>query len=192
MPTLDASSSMIFMKVGRHDGEAFEDIIRRKREEYDKTGMIFWGYGGGTMHPISKVQPFCKMHIDHGEDIRLIMCEIQSDHPYTAAYATEFSRDGELWEPIPKGIRVTGSRYALVLDEIMEGDLSVDLSHYRVGIGPSAGKVASDYIAGRVDKGLLERSGIPNEEIPSKVIESRFQARLKEPFAVLLRTTTET
>lgn len=191
MPTLDASSSMIFMKVGRHDGEDFEDIIRRKREEFDRTGMIFWGYGGGTMHPISKVQPFCKMHIEHGEEIRLIMCEIQSEHPYTAAYATEFSRDGEVWEPIPKGIKVTGSRYALVLNEITEGDLSVDLSHYRVGIGPSAGKVASDYIAGRVDKGLLERSGIPNEEIPPKVVQSRFQASVKEPFAVLLRTTTK-
>lgn len=191
MAALDASSAMIFMKVGRHDGEAFDDIIRRKRHEYERAGMIFWGYGGGTMHPISKVQPFCKMHIDHGEQIRLIMNEIQSDHGFTAAYATEFSRDGETWEPIPEGIRVTGSRYALVLDEIIEGDLDLDLSHYRVGIGPSSGKVASSYISGRVDKGCLERVGLPNEETTPKIVHSRYQARLKEPFAVMLRTTSE-
>ncbi len=191
MSAVDASAAMIFMKVGRHDGESFDDIIRRKRQEFDRAGMIFWGYGGGTMHPVSKVQPFCRMHIDHGEQIRLIMQEIQSEHGFTAAYATEFSRDGENWEPIPEGIRVTGSRYALVLDEIVEGDLDVDLTDYRVGIGPSAGRIASKYIAGRVDKGCLERSAKVNEPVASKIIHSRYQARLKDPFAVVLRTTTE-
>ena len=191
MGIIDASQAMVFMKVGRHDGEAFDDIIRRKREEYQRTGMIFWGYGGGTMHPVSKVQPFCKTQLIQSPSIALIMQEIASEHEFTAAYATQYSRDGENWDEIPEGIRVTGSRYALVLDEIVEGDLEIDLSHYRVGIVPSIGRGASNYILGRVDKGCLEFSGKPNDGTPNKIIQSRYQARLKDPYAVLLRSGTE-
>ncbi|MBA1158920.1 MULTISPECIES: hypothetical protein [Microvirga] len=180
--------SMIFMKVGRHADETFEDIIERKRREYDKAGKIFWGYGGGTMHPISKLQPFVSHRIEHGDDITLVMQEIVSNH-YEAAVATEYSKDGINWEPIPEGIEVRGSRYAVVLDEIQEGDLSFDLSEYRVGYGPSEGKIASNYIMGRVDKGCLVRADKHNEVVPRKLVQSRYFAKLQRPYGVLLRTT---
>ena len=192
MPNDADLDAIIFMKVGRHAGEDFEAIIERKRREYDAAGMILWGYGGGTLHPIQRVQPFARLKVKEGNRITLVMQEIDSNHPDTEVYATEFSRDGETWEPIPKGIRVTGSRYALVLDEIKAGDLDIDLGEYRVGGGPSAGKIGSEYIKGRVDKGCLERVGAPNEEGHSKVIRSTFTAKLKEPYAVLLRTDTGT
>lgn len=181
--------AIVFMKVGRHAGETFEEIVERKRREYATAGRIFWGYGGGTMHPTQKVQPFAGMKIKEGKQITLVMQGILSNHPDTEVYATEFSRDGETWEPMPNGIRVRGSRYALVLDEIEEGDLNIDLANYRVGIGPSEGKVASKYIKGRVDKGCLDLSGPANTEgTPSRIVQATYFARLREPYAVLLRS----
>lgn len=42
---------------------------------------------------------------------------------------------------------------------------------------------------GRVDKGCLDRAGPPNEdESSSKIIQARYFARLREPYAVLLRS----
>lgn len=180
--------AIVFMKVGRHAGETFEQILERKRREYERAGAIFWGYGGGTMHPITKVQPFVQSVIQRGKDIRLLMQSMDSRHPDTEVVATEFSRDGVIWEPVPAGIEVRGSRYALVLDEIESGELELDLDAYAVGIGPSAGKNAAGYIRGRVDKGLLERTAeAPARAEDSKIVKVNYAAKLKEPFAVLLR-----
>lgn len=175
------------MKVGRHAGEDFAEILDRKRAEFARTGMIFWGYGGGTMHPIQRVQPFARMKIEQGVGLTLLMEPIDSRHPPTEAVAKEYSRDGINWQTVPEGITVRGSRYALVLDEIHAGDLDIDLAQYRVGIGPSAGRVASEYVQGRVDKACLERveGGVPAGE--SKIIRVDHSATLKEPYAVLLR-----
>ncbi len=38
----------LFMKVGNHAGEQWEQILTRKRKEYEATGMCFWGYGGNA------------------------------------------------------------------------------------------------------------------------------------------------
>ena len=184
---------IIFMKVGRHAGETFEEILARKRREYDDAGAIFWGYGGGTMHPTQKVHPFVRMHIDQGAGTRLVMQEMNSQHPATDVYATHFSADGVSWERIPTGVNVRGSRYALVLDQIEEGDLlDLDLNDYRVGAGPSAGKPAGSYIRGRVDKGCLDRVD-PSDATASgstepKIVPVRFSALLQAPYAVLLKT----
>ena len=189
--------SVIFMKVGRHAGEDFDQILERKRREYEQTGMIFWGYGGGTMHPIQRVQPFVRMRVEHGQRVVIVMKEVDSRHPDTEVYATEYSRDGVHWEAIPEGVRVRGSRYALVLDEIREGDLTLDLNRYQVGVGPSAGKRASNYIRGRVDKGCLDRLEIgqgeehrnaENQAEGGNIIRVQHIATLREPFAVLLRS----
>jgi len=179
--------AIVFMKVGRHAGEDFEHILVRKRAEYERTGKIFWGYGGGTMHPIQRVQPFARMKIEQRVGLTLVMQPIDSRHPDTEAFAKEYSRDGIHWEPVPEGIRVRGSRYALVLDEIRVGDLDIDLGQYRVGIGPSAGRLATDYVQGRVDKACLEHieGTVPGGE--SKIIRVNPSASLREPYAVLLR-----
>ena len=179
--------AIVFMKVGRHAGEDFEEILARKRAEYESTGMIFWGYGGGTMHPIQRVQPFARMKIEQHVGLTLVMQGIDSRHPDTEAFAKEYSRDGINWVPVPEGILVRGSRYALVLDEIHEGDLGIDLGQYRVGIGPSAGRLATEYVKGRVDKACLEHIEGSVAGGESKVVTVNPSAALKEPYAVLLR-----
>jgi hypothetical protein len=185
MIELAPDEPFVFMKVGRHAGETLEEILERKQRELDAAGRIFWGYGGGTMHPLQKVQPFVRSRLEHGEQIKLLMQTIDSRHPDTAAFATEFSADGVNWEPIPEGVQVRGSRYALVLGEIKSGEGELDLSAYRVGAGPSTGRNAAGYIRGRVDKGCLD-PGSPDPEHPH-IVPVHFEAGLIAPYAVLLR-----
>ena len=174
----------IFMKVGDHAAEAWEQILERKRREYIETGMIFWGYGGGACHPINQVQPFAKLALKEMDDVVLVMDYIRSNADPDIVPATEYSKDGVIWEPIPKGIKVTGSRYALVLDQINPGDLDISLNRYEVAVGPSAGKPADAYLQGRTDKACFVKSVTErvHDPVPNKPQrKAAFYARLKDP-----------
>jgi len=182
-----AKDAFIFMKVGKHANETFEAILERKRREYERAGMTFWGYGGTACHPLRQVQPFARMQIKKQGKIYLLMEPINSNANPEVAPAKEYSEDGVNWNPIPDGIVVTGSRYALVLDEIMPADLMIPLNDYAVAIGPSQGKPASDYVNGRVDKGCFEiNSATPKIDEP-RLCKIEYSAQLQDPFAVLLR-----
>lgn len=197
MPNIDrispsvgaAPKSFIFMKVGDHAGETFEQIMARKMAERDAAGMIFWGYGGAACHPISQVQPFLRLKVQEGEPPVLLMHGVRSNADQDQFPAEEYSEDGVNWRKIPKGIRVTGSRFALVLDEIRPVDFNVDVRGYEVGIGPSRGKLADQYLLGRTDKACLTQTagrvaGIPDERLIKRI---DYLAPLQEPYAVMLR-----
>jgi hypothetical protein len=180
------TDAFIFMKVGDHAGESFNKILTRKRREYEKTGMTFWGYGGNACHPINQVRPFALSTVKKAGSIYLLMQSIHSNADPDILPAKEYSPDGINWEKIPKGIIVTGSKYALVLDEISPADLEIDMNQFKVGIGPSRDKKASDYLTGRTDKACLthDLSSI-NEESPN-IKKIDFIAKLKDPYAVVL------
>lgn len=180
----------LFMKVGNHAGETWDQILTRKKREFDQAGMIFWGYGGNACHPISQVQPFSRASIAEQGSIYLVMQPIDSRAEPDVVEATEYSADGIEWLPLPRGIKVTGSRYALVLDEIKPGDLEIPLNQFEVGIGPSIGRPAEAYLKGHTDKACLIASGKPRlTDMPSSKLLRRIEytAALKDPFAVLLR-----
>ena len=181
--------AFVFMRVGNHAGEDFESILERKRREYEASGMIFWGYGGTTLHPIRHVQPFAKMRIAQEGSINIVMQAIDSKADPDVLPANEYSVDGVNWEPIPSGIEVTGSKYAIVLDEIIPGQLDLNLGDFEVGIGPSRGRNAAQYLRGRVDKGcFVSRDAKDTDpEVQPKIVPIGFQARLLDPFAVMLR-----
>ena len=181
--------AFIFMRVGNHAGEDFDSILKRKQQELNDAGMIFWGYGGTTLHPVRQVQPFAKMWVEQRGSIQLVMQPIDSKADPDILPATEFSVDGIVWEQIPRGIVVTGSRYAIVLDEIEPGNLDLNLRDFEVGIGPSRGRNAAQYLKGRVDKGCFVASKSTDEEIGSSmpIVSIGFQAKLLEPYAVMLR-----
>ena len=183
------SQAFIFMRVGNHAGEDFDSILKRKQQEFNDAGMIFWGYGGTTLHPVRQVQPFAKMWVEQRGSIQLVMQPIDSKADPDILPATEYSIDGIVWEQIPRGIAVTGSRYAIVLDEIEPGNLDLNLRDFEVGIGPSRGRNAAQYLKGRVDKGCFVASKSTDEEIGSSrpIVSIGFQAKLLEPYAVMLR-----
>ena len=174
LPPITIPDRFLFMKVGNHAGETWDQILTRKRKEFDRAGMSFWGYGGAACHPISQVQPFARLTLQANEKIMLIMEPIRSNWDQDSAFATEFSRDGILWEPIPKGINVSGSKYALVLDEIKPGDLEVSLNEFEVGVGPSVGKPAESYLQGRTDKACFVRSKAPRVAQPGEKVLAKW------------------
>jgi hypothetical protein len=180
--------AFLYMKVGNHAGERFEAILERKSKEREQAGRTFWGYGGTACHPLMQVQPFARLYVKTQGRIYLLMEPVDSRADPDIEPAKEFSADGAAWHPIPKGIQVTGSRYAVVLDDIQPIDIEVALDQFTVGVGPSRGKSAMEYLQGRIDKGCLVRSPEPVEaKDPPLRKQLKFAAKMIEPYAVLLR-----
>lgn len=186
---LHPGDGFIFMKVGVHAQESLKDIIARKQKELKEAGVSFWGYGGNTCHPTTKVQPFVSTLADQGREVYLCMNEMVSKHFADPVRAEEFSADGgATWEKVPGPVNVLGSRYALVLKSLETTDFDLSLGHTKVGIGMQIGKSGVAYIQGRVDKACLEMTSealTPPEN--DRVIKIGLAAKLHKPYAVLLR-----
>jgi len=179
----DIPDRFIFMKVGDHANENWTSILKRKQKEISDAGVSFWGYGGNTCHPL-RVQQFADFK--KVGDLYLLMQTIKSNSHQVLGVASEFSVDGSKWEPIPQGVTVTGSKYALLLGEIQPGDLTLGLSQCTIGIGDSCGKLAVDYLKGRIDKACLE---VNNERPidPETIRRVSVTAKMIEPYAVFVR-----
>ena len=182
-------AGLIFMKVGLHAQESIEDIVNRKQREFEETGSIFWGYGGNTCHPLTMVQPFAKEVERSGNQVLIVMQKMNSRHAAPPEIAKQYSDDGVNWQPIPKGIEVRGSRYALILDELRVEEFELDLGELQVGVGPSRGRKADKYLIGQADKGCFfykpRELPVPQDQQVVKPIE--LVARVKKPYAVLLK-----
>lgn len=185
---LKSGDPFIFMKVGVHAREPLKEIIERKRKEIAKAGVSFWGYGGGTCHPLTAVQPFVKEYVGNGLNVRLLMQEITSNHWAPPVRAEECSADGIHWEKIHKEINVTGSRYALVIDSLDEIEEAITLDQASVGIGRLKGSAADRYIRGHVDKACLVYSPTEAKDEAQPIV-LKLAARVVAPYAVLLKQT---
>ncbi len=175
------------MKVGTHAREPLPDIIARKRKEIEEAGFSFWGYGGGTCHPLTMVQPFAQDFVKRDGVIYLCMQSMNSQHFALPARAREYSVDGTQWQLIPEPVNVKGSRYALALGELREEEFDLPLGNTRVAIGNSQGRAGDQYIAGHVDKACLE-VGPAGTDAGGRSVKISLVARLVEPYAVLVRS----
>ncbi len=185
---LRPGSGFVFMKVGTHAGEDLDDIIVRKRKEIADEGYALWGYGGNTCHPLSTVQPFARDFVKRNGVIYLCMQPMTSRHAAPPARAKEMSGDGISWEPVPQGINVVGSRYAMAIRDLHSEEFDLALADTRVAVGMSAGRRGDRYITGRVDKGCLELVGDNDGPDTSEAhVRIGLVARLVEPYAVLVR-----
>lgn len=132
--------NIIYMKYGVHASESIDSIIKRKTEEIKKCQQMFWGYGGVLCHPLNQVQPFLKENLLKGEKTYLLLSQTQSKLNNAPSTAMTYSCDKVEWQPIPNGIKVLGSKYAIVCKSIEQCDFCIDLSNYIVSIGNSMGK----------------------------------------------------
>lgn len=171
------------MKVGPHGDETLSEIFQRKilEEAESVHGYAYWGYGGAVCHPTRQVQPFAS--IARGE-VGVIFIETTSNPFLPPTVATQLSVDSVKWLPISSG-RVTSSKWALTLHELRLVNTEIDLAEFEVAIGPSEGRILSDYLKGRCDKGCVrrrEQAGLPPYQV--RVIAT---ARLCPPYAVFLK-----
>ena len=177
--------AILFMKVGTHAAEPLADIIQRKRREISDAGYAMWGYGGNTCHPSTTVQPFAASHAGAGRVIRLCMHPMESKHFAEQVRADEFSTDGFSWYPVPRGINVLGSRYALCIGSLYHADWDLALDQTQVVIGKSKGRSGEEYIKGRVDKACLEVVG--SSSSGGRSVHIGLVAEIIQPYAVFLR-----
>jgi len=144
--------NIIFMKYGVHASESIESIIKRKTEEIGRCRKMFWGYGGVLCHPLNQVQPFLTENVLRKEKTYLLLSKTHSELNNAPQIARMYSCDKMNWEPIPDGIKVLGSKFAIVCGSIEQCDFDLDLSGYIVPVGNCKGRRLSQYIRGRVDK----------------------------------------
>lgn len=187
-------AGIIFMKVGTHAQESLEDIIKRKQKEIDQEGIAMWGYGGGTCHPLTMVQPFAKSFEKKGGAIYLCMEEMESRHFAEPKRAEQSSADGLTWTDVPEAINVRGSRYALVIKDLRRETFDLPLANTKVAVGNQLGRTGNLYVSGRVDKACLEitvagsePSAADQEGGVPKITRISLVARLEPPYAVFLR-----
>lgn len=185
---LKPGGNILYMKVGIHAQETLEDIIARKSREIDQAGYAFWGYGGNTCHPITKVQPFVQRVLNAGP-IYLCMEKMNSKHFAEPIRADLYSENGVDYQPIHPAINVLGSRFALAIKSLQQVEYELPLQRTKVAVGECTGRTGSAYIKGRVDKACLEIT--PEFVYPPDPEESitkiSLVAELCEPYAVFLK-----
>ena len=186
---LRPNQNILFMKVGVHARETLKDIVARKKREIEAAGYAFWGYGGNTCHPITKVNPFVQEALERKNTIYLCMQEIESSHYEEPIRAESYSCDGINYKTIPREISVLGSRYAVAIKDLELEEFNLPLDKTIVSIGDCKGRRGDKYIKGRVDKACLTLVDDVNltqstDEVNIKV---SLVAEVCEPFAVLLK-----
>lgn len=185
---IQSLENIIFMKYGEHASENVESIIERKSKEHDGEEKVFWwGYGGKVCHPLKQVQPFIKECQRMGQKVYLVLSPTPSPNiGDSGTRAIEFSKDKENWERIAESINVYGSDYALVCNNLRKVDFTLDLSKYEVAVGAKKGKVLSDYISGRNDKGCAYLIREPKDYKP-QFVQIDYIAEIIDPYAVFVR-----
>ncbi|MBN9546996.1 MAG: hypothetical protein J0I19_16140 [Alphaproteobacteria bacterium] len=188
---ISPKTGILFMKVGVHAQESLEAIIARKTKEIEDEGFALWGYGGNTCHPSTMVQPFAREFEHRGGNIVLCMQEMVSNHFAEQVRADDYSINGMEWQSIPKGIKVLGSRYALVIKNLRKTEEILELDKTRVAVGNSMGRSGDKYVQGRVDKACLELAPAAQDTGDQpKTVAINLVADIASPYAVFLRNRT--
>lgn len=151
-------SNLIVMKYARSEGESGDAVLLDKASDLLSVGLFMWGYNGTVCNPATQVNPFLKRASERGEGVYLALVRTHTLYRPGGAPARACSPDGVDWEGLPDGVRVSGSRYGLLCDDLMLSREVVDLAGYEVAVGPSAGRGLAGYIRGRNTKACAVRS----------------------------------
>jgi hypothetical protein len=178
--SLDQPSPIVVMKAGLHNGERWDHIVERKLNEARVSGVAYWGYGGSVCHPLTQVQPLAAQ----GRPVTVLMIRTDSDFIGNPTYASQASRDGKSWGPIPDGVETSG-RYALVLRSLQKVNFDLDLGAYEVAVGPKERTPLTEYLRLRVDKACARLTSVPRGSDRRQVV---LRAELVAPHAVVLKT----
>jgi hypothetical protein len=176
---------IIVMKIGVHAGENLEDIISRKKTEGTNSG-IYWGYGGTLIHPTRQVIPFVIESLNQGSLPLLFMCKTTSKLQVSKEpiQAKQYSVDGRLWESLPDGVKITGSKYALICKSITNDNFQIKANNYIVATGRRRGEPLDKYMKYHIDKACACYKDSIDESLEMTI---SCVGELCEPYAVLLR-----
>lgn len=180
--------SILIMKIGPQGEENLPEIIERKNREAEIPGFAYWGYGGVNCSPL-RVQNWVKELKKEGKSVKVLFSITPSlFHGTHIPDAKELSEDNVSWYHVSQETRITVSKYALVLKNLRESNFALDLNAYEIAVGPSRGKILTNYLKGQSDKALAQRINHPiknDTEIKERKIS--FTADVVEPYAVFVR-----
>jgi hypothetical protein len=179
---------IVYRKSGFFADEPLDAILERKRQEHRRAGYFFWGYGGTLCHPSTQIRPFVQQVIRNGEKPYLVMSYTNSELRQEPKPATQFSIDKRTWLPLPVGINVYGSRFAVICGEPHQCALPLDFQSFVVAIGDSINCPLHKYIRHRVDKACAQRNLEQSGTVLSGAQTTIFWiAEIVEPYAVFLQ-----
>lgn len=200
--------AFIFMKVGDYGEDTLEKIVERKQRELNEVGETYWAYGGktgrGPLHPKNQIQPFAGKWMKEPGSVQVLMEKIDGGYnielPAAKKYSAVDSVDEKDWNCLPSGIYLSQTKWALVLDEIMECDLTIDLREFEVHRPGKKAINATQYMAFRGMKELTGRKRGANKgclvtaestydgpDAPKAEVCVSYKASLKFPYAVFLK-----
>ncbi len=178
--------AIVFMKIGYHCDESLEEIIKRKKEEENKTGKIFWGYGGSFLHPLTQLKPFIQKALQRKLNPVLLLSLTPSKYIAQPKLAKEYSPDRKIWFPLPKGVLVKGSKFAIICRNLKKVNVKINLNVYEVAIGKNKGRPLGEVIKARVDKAC----GFLNPRYAHykrREVKISYIAEIIRPYAVFLK-----
>jgi hypothetical protein len=173
----------VFMKVGSHGDESFDEILERKSREQSSAKFMLWGYSGMLLNPIH-LSRYLKTVWDDGYHPLLLMQETKSPFKNNPVRSTHFSINKIDWLPLPSNVWTCGCDKAIVCRNLSRVDFEINLADYRVAIGPSNGKSLSDYLRFRTDKACARHDAEQNGEATMAPIA--WVAEILPPFAIYL------
>lgn len=178
--------NIVLMKFGTHGNESSKSILSRKHEELLDSGFVFWGYNGVLCHPLNQINPFVAANQEKGEKTFLVLCKtIQEKKSSDCIDSIEmhraqlFSLDKKIWEPIPKGVNVTNSKYAVICSSFEDCDFDIDISQYILPFANPKNCRMSNYLGWRKNKACGLYSPSELEIIPAKLSHISVIAEIK-------------
>ena len=75
--------NVIIMKYGVHAQEDVQNIIIRKKREYNEVGKIFWGYNGVLCNPRTQVLPFLEENQKKRQVMLIFLFKISTKYMIT-------------------------------------------------------------------------------------------------------------
>jgi len=174
------------MKVGPHSGFDLDKIIEIKKREEKIYGKFYWGYAGTFCHPEKVIDFVNKSLLDYGRAPMMYMSATASKYFSDIGRISEYSIDGKNYKHLPKGITLTGCKYAIIAKKIKKVDFSIDLNKYIIVNGSCQGKALGEYIRYHVNKACAMYKN-DTAITTSRFVKISFVAELTNQYAIFLR-----
>lgn len=177
--------NIVFMKYGAHGNESSKSILSRKHDELIETGCVFWGYNGVLCHPSNQLNPFVQANKKNGEKTFLVLSKtlqeksVDCDTDIELKRAELFSFDRKQWEPIPIGVNVTNSKYAVVCSSFEDCDFKLDASQYILPFANPQNCRMSNYLGWRKNRACGVYCANDFEILPSKLLNISIIAEIE-------------
>lgn len=179
-------AAIVFMIVGPHSGYSLSQILFMKREEEDKLGVLYWGYGGTLCRP-ERVQAFASECMERFQCApTVVMVETKSRFASRhIGVLHHYSNDGTSFRPLPRAVTMIGCSVGIVCKNLREVSVEINLNGYRVADGGCAGTLLGDYIRHQVNKACAWSAHIVGAA--PRLVNVIATAALAPPYGVYFR-----